>query len=77
MTHKRGDDMKFLTETQIQLCAAEQLAAEVADKAEYLQRKARDAGLIVEIRSVADLFSVVTVRQCDPYAMANHPTVPA
>lgn len=69
--------MRWLNEDQIRLCAAEQLAAEVADKAEDLQRQARDAGLVLEVTSVADLFSVVTVRARDLHAPAIRLSVPA
>ena len=54
--------MHYLTEKQIQAIAAEQLAAEIADAANRLQRMAADHGMVLEIVNVADLFGVVLVR---------------
>lgn len=54
--------MRFLTEQQIRELEAEALAREIADEAEHLCKRARSAGCIVEVHTIADAFSVVTVR---------------
>lgn len=69
--------MRFLTEKQILDIQAELVAAEIADDAERLCRRARRAGCVVEIHSVADEFSVATVRQRATYADAMRLVVPA
>jgi DNA-binding transcriptional regulator YhcF (GntR family) len=69
--------MRFLTEQQIAAAAAEIVAQQLADDAERLSRRAMATGHIVEMHSVADTFSVVTVRARDVHANANRCTVPA
>ena len=69
--------MRWLTEDQIAEVAAESLAAEIADEANALQRRARNLGLLLEIRNVADEFGVVIVRARNHYAKAMQPVVPA
>lgn len=63
--------MKFLTETQIRDLEAEALAREIADEAGALLTRARNAGMSLEIRSVANEFGVVLVRPRDCYAAAR------
>lgn len=69
--------MRFLSEDQIRQIQAEAFAAEVADQAEALQRVASDAGMVLEIVSIADVFGVVTVRERNPHAHASRTAVPA
>lgn len=69
--------MHYLTEDQIQEIKAEAFAREIADKANDLQREARDAGLRLEIRNIADEFGVVLVRPRNPHASALRLAVPA
>ena len=69
--------MRFLTEEQIREIAAEVMAGEIADKASALQSVARSAGLVLEVRNIADEFGLVIVRPRDPHAMAKRLAVPA
>lgn len=69
--------MQFLTEDQIRQIQAEIAAAEIADDAELLSQRAMRAGFVVEMTSVADVFSVVSVRQRDMHARARCLAVPA
>lgn len=63
--------MRFLTEAQIRELEAEALAREIADEADMLQRRARNAGMLLEIKSVANEFGVVIVRPRDHFAAAR------
>ncbi len=69
--------MRFLTEEQIREIQSELVAAELADDAERLCRRARDADCVVEITSIADVFGVVSVRPRDRHAQARSTAVPA
>jgi hypothetical protein len=69
--------MRFLTEDQIREIQAELVAAELADDAERLCRRARSAGCVVEITSIADTFGVVSVRPRDVHSAARGLAVPA
>lgn len=63
--------MRFLTEAQIRELTAEAQAREIADEADALQRRARNAGMLLEIKNVANEFGVVLVRPRDHYAAAR------
>lgn len=63
--------MRFLTEEKIRELEAEALAREIADEADGLQRRARNAGMLLEIRNVANEFGVVLVRPRDHFAAAR------
>ena len=63
--------MKFLTEAMIRELQAEALAREIADEADALQRRARNAGMLLEIKNVANEFGVVLVRPRDHFAAAR------
>ena len=69
--------MRFLTEKQIRELEAQALAREIADEAEALVRRARAADCVLEIHSVADLFSVATVRPRANLMAAHGLVVPA
>lgn len=69
--------MKFLTETQIRELEDQALAREIADDADALQARARDAGFTLEITNVADEFGVVLVRPRDTFHRALRLAVPA
>lgn len=63
--------MRFLTEKQIRALEAEALAREIADEAGALLRRARGAGMTLEIRNVASEFGVVLVKPRDKHAAAR------
>ena len=63
--------MRFLTEKQISELEAQALAREIADEADVLLRRARHAGMSLEIKSVANEFGVVIVRPRDHFAAAR------
>lgn len=63
--------MRYLTEKQIRELEAAALAREIADEAGELLKRARKAGMSLEIRNVADEFGVVLVRPRDHYAAAR------
>ena len=63
--------MKFLTETQIRELEAQAQAREIADEAGALLRRARNAGMSLEITNVANEFGVVLVRPRDHFVAAR------
>lgn len=69
--------MRYLTEAQIRQVQAEVLAQQLADRAEQLQREAKSRGLVIEMESIADSFSIVTVRPRDIHAPERLTAVPA
>jgi len=68
---------RYLTEAQIRQIEAEIMADEIADRAEALQLEAKARGFVIEMESVADVFSVVTVRPRNIHAGAERCMVPA
>jgi len=69
--------MRFLTEDQIRQIAREAAASEIADRANALVSASSQLGFVLEVKSIADSFGVVTVRERDPHVRARELAVPA
>lgn len=69
--------MRFLTEDQIRRVEREIQAQRLADEANELTRRIARAGFVLEVKSIADAFGVVTVRERDVHAKARMQAVPA
>lgn len=69
--------MRFLTEDQIRRVEREIQAQRLADEANELARRIARAGFVLEVKSIADAFGVVTVRERDIHANARMQAVPA
>ncbi len=69
--------MRFLSEDQIRQVEREIQAQRFADEANLLASRVARAGLVLEVKSIADAFGVVTVRERDIHAKARLQSVPA
>ena len=54
--------MRYLSDDAINQLVADQFADEIREEAEALQAAARTLGFSLEIRRIADAFSIVTVQ---------------
>ena len=69
--------MKFLTDALIRQAEAEIVAQQIADDAARLSARAGAAGFVVEMHSIEDVFSAVSVRPRNIHARAMHTAVQA